>query len=165
VAIDPAVITAVATIKIPVESLATETPAAAAATAKAATALADIAHLRPDTTGIDDLHLRLPALMDRTTLDPAERKRIKNAAAQRKSYESRRAKIKAELTKVLESEYLPGVNDQVRRRFRNALTRTDNLAQYHHEIRLMGTLLGRPGDVIAKLAHAPVRNIVNPGSQ
>jgi len=166
VAIDPAVIATVATIEIPVESIATETDTAAAATAKAVTALADIAHLRPDTTGIDDLDLRFPSALERTYPDPAhpERQRIEAIAEQLRDYHAQRGKIWAELTRTLESEYLPEINDQVHRRFHDALPRPDDPVDYHRSFRLMAALLARPNDVIAELAHAPVRTIKNTGS-
>jgi hypothetical protein len=167
VAIDPAVIAIVATIKIPVELVAVETAAAATASAKAATTLAEIAHLRPDTTGIDDMSLRFPSTLRRKFPDPAdpERQRVESIAEQLGAYNGRRRQIWAELTTTLESEYLPEVNDQVRRRFHDALPRTGDPVDYHRNFRLMAALLARPQDVIAELAHAPVRIINNADSQ
>jgi hypothetical protein len=167
VAIEPAVIATVATIEIPVESVAIETAAAAAAAAKAVTALAGIAHLRPDTTGIDNMSLRFSSTLRRKFPDPAdpERQRIEAIAEQLDAYNGQRQQIWAELTMTLESEYLPEVNDQVRRRFHDALAHTDDPALYHQDFRLLGALLARPHDVIAELAHAPVRTINNAGSR
>ena len=166
VAIDPAVIATVATIEIPVESVAIETATAAAATAKAVTALAQIAPLRPDTAGIDELDLRFPSALERTYPDPAhpERQRIEAIAEQLRAYHTQRGKIWTELTRTLGSEYLPEVNDQVHRRFHDALPRTDDPVDYHRSFRLMAALLARPHDVIAELAHAPVRTINDTGS-
>ncbi|WP_322857768.1 hypothetical protein [Mycobacterium shigaense] len=79
--------------------------------------------------------------------------------SQLKSYGTRSKAIWTGLTEVLESEYLPEVNDQVRSRFRGALEDRSDPVQYHQEIRLLGTLLSRPHDVIAKLAQAQARNI------
>jgi hypothetical protein len=165
VAIDPAVIATVATIEIPSEAVAIET--AAAATAKAATALADIAHLRPDTTGIDELSLRFPSALKRTypDSDHPERRRIESIAEQLRAYYTQRSQIWAELTRTLESEYLPEINDQVHRRFHDALPRTDDPVDYHRRFRLMAALLARPHDVIAELAHAPIHTIFNAGGQ
>lgn len=167
VAIDPAVIATVTTIEIPVESVAVETAAAAAAAAKAVTALAEIAHLRADTTEIDNMSLRFPSALEQKFPDAAdpERQRIEAIAEQLHAYNSRREQIWAELTTTLESEYLPEVNDQVRERFHDALAHTDDPVEYHRNFRLMAALLARPHDVIAELAHAPVRTINNAGSQ
>jgi len=166
-AIDPAVITLVATIAIPVESVAVETATAAAASAKAVTALAEIAHLRPDTTGIDDMSLRFPSTLGRMIPDPAdpERRRIEATAEQLDVYNRERQQIWRELKTTLESEYLPEVNDQVRRRFHDVLPRTGDPVDYHRSFRLMAALLARPHDVIAELARAPVRTINRAGSQ
>ena len=166
-AIDPAVIAAVATIEIPVESIAVETAAAAAASAKAAAALAEIAPLRPDTTGIDDMSLRFPSTLRRKFPDPAdpERQRIESIAAQLDAYNRQRQQFWRELKVTLESEYLPEVNDQVRRRFHDALPRTGDHVDYHRSFRLMAALLARPRDVIAELARAPARSINNAGNQ
>ncbi|EHB48873.1 hypothetical protein MycrhDRAFT_5714 [Mycolicibacterium rhodesiae JS60] len=167
VAIDPTAIATVATTEIPVESVAVETAAAAAATAKAVTALAEIAHLRPDTTGVDELPLRFRSALKRTFPDAAdpERQRIEAIAEKLGAYNTQRVQIWALLKSALESEYLPEVNDQVRRRFHDALPHTDDPVHYHRSIRLLGALLARPGDVIAELAHAPVRTINNAGRQ
>lgn len=167
VAIDPAVIATVATIEIPFESVAIETATAAAATAKAVTALAQIAPLRPDTAGIDELSLRFRSALKRKFPNPAdpERQRIEAIAEQLDTYHTQRQQIWALLTRILESEYLPEVNDQVHRRFHDALAHTDDPVQYHRSIRLLGALLARPRDVIAELAHAPVRTINSAGSR
>jgi hypothetical protein len=167
VAIDPAVIATVATIEIPFESVAVETSAAAAAATKAVTALAEIVHLRPDTTGIDELSLRFPTALERKFPDPAdpERQRIEAIAEQLNTYHTQRQQIWALLTSTLESEYLREVNDQVHRRFHDVLAHTDDPAQYHQSIRLLGALLARLHDVIAELAHAPIRTMNNAGSQ
>lgn len=167
VAIDPAVIAIVASIEIPVKSVAIETAAAAAASAKAAAALAEIAPLRPDTTGIDNMDLRFPSTLRRKFPDPAdpERQRIESIAEQLNAYERQRQHIWCELKATLESEYLPELNHQVRRRFHDALPRTGDPVDYHRSFRLMAALLARPRDVIAELARAPTRSINNAGSQ
>lgn len=167
VAIDPAVIATVATIEIPVESVAIETATAVAATAKAVTALAQIGPLRPDTAGIDELSLRFPSVLERTYPDPAhpERQRIEAIAEQLDAYNRQRQQIWCELRATLESEYLPEVNDQVRRRFHDALPRTDDPVDYHRSFRLMAALLARPNKVITELTHAPVRTINNTCNQ
>lgn len=167
VAIDPAVISTIASIEIPVKSIAIETAAAAAASAKAAAALAEIAPLRPDTTGIDNMDLRFPSTLRRKFPDPAdpERQRIESVAEQLNAYERQRQHIWCELKATLESEYLPELNDQVRRRFHDALPRTGDPVDYHRSFRLMAALLARPRDVIAELARAPARSINNAGSQ
>jgi hypothetical protein len=140
---------------------------AAAAAAEAATALADIAQLRPDTTGIDDFDLRFPSALKGKFPDPAdpERQRIEAIAKQLRAYSTQRHQNRAKLEGTLESEYLPEVNPQVRERFHGALARTDDPAHYHQEIRLLGALLSRPQDVIAALAQAPVRTVNDPRSQ
>jgi hypothetical protein len=167
IAIDPAVIAAVASIEIPVESVAIETAAAAAATAKAVTALAVIADLRPDTTGVDKLSLRFPSTLQRRFPDAAhpERRRIEAIAEQLDAYNGQRQQIWAELTSSLQSEYLPEVNDQVCKRFHNALPRSGDPVDYHRSFRLVAAILGRPDDVIAELARAPVRNFNDAGGQ
>ncbi|WP_117429589.1 hypothetical protein [Mycobacterium marinum] len=160
-AIDPAVIATVATIRIPVESVSVETAAGAAASAEAVAALADIAHLRPNTSGIDRMSLRFPGSLERTFSDPTdpERRRIEAIAEQLKVYNTQCEEIWTKLRMALESEYLPAVNDQVRRRFHDALADTDDPTKYHEDIRLLGALLARPDEVIAELARAPVRTI------
>lgn len=167
VAIDPAVIATVATIEIPVESIAVEMAAAAVASAKTAVALAEIAPLRPDTTGIDDIPLRFPSTLRRKLPDPAdpERQRIEAIAEQLDAYNRQRQQIWCELRATLESEYLPEVNDQVRRRFHDALPRTGYPVDYHRSFRLMAALLARPRDVIAELACAPACSINDAGNQ
>ena len=125
-AIHPAVNATVATIPIPVESVAVETAAAAAAAAQAVTALAEIAPLRPDTTGIDHMYLRCPSALERKFPDPADPapQRIEAVAEQLDAYGSQLEQIWAELKTTLELEYLPEVNDQVRCRFHDALAHT-----------------------------------------
>jgi len=166
-AIDPAVIPRVATIAIPVESVAVETATAAAASAKAVTALAEIAHLRPDTTGIDDMSLRFPSTLGRMYPDSAdpERRRIEATAERLAAYNGQRRQIWRDLKATLEEEYLPEVNDQVRRRFHDALPRTDDPVDYHRSFRLMAALLARPHDVIAEVTRAPTRTINEGGNQ
>ena len=112
--------------------------------------------------------LRFPSALERKFPDAAdpERQRIEAIAEQLHAYNSRREQTWAELTTTLESEYLPDeVNDQVHERFHDALAHTDDPVEYHRIFRLMAALLGRPHDVIAELAHAPVRTINNAGSQ
>ncbi|AKK27838.1 hypothetical protein [Mycobacterium sp. EPa45] len=161
VAIDPAVIATVSSIEIPIASLGTETPDAAAAAAHARTALARIAPLRPDTAGVDRMALRFPETLPSSFPDPAhpERLRIEAMVEQLDSYNGQHEQIWRELKATLEAEYLPDINDQVRRRFRGALPHTDDPIAYHHTFRQMCTLLSRPHEVIGKLALAPIRTI------
>jgi hypothetical protein len=167
VAIDPAVIATVATIEIPVESVAVETAAGAGASAKAAAALTEIALLRPDTAGIDESFLRFPSTLRRKFPDPAdpERQRIEDIAEQVDTYNRQRQQVWSELKTTLESEYLPEVNDQVRRRFHDALPSIGDPVDYHQSFRLLAALLARPRDVIAELARAPARSINSAGNQ
>lgn len=159
--IHPAVIASVATIAIPVEAVAVETAAAAAATGQAVDALSKIAPLRPDTTGIDGMLLRFPSALEKEFPDPAnpERVRIEAVAEQLGVYKWQREHICSELETTLELEYLPAVNDQVRRRFRDALGHTEDPAEYHKNFRLMASLLAHPHEVLAQFAHAPMRTI------
>lgn len=160
-AIHPAVIATVSTIEIPVEAVSDETAAAAAATCQAVDALSEIAPLRPDTTGIDDMLLRFPSALKRTFPDPADPRRleIEAVADQLGTYSKQRKRIWDELKLTLESEYLPTVNVQVHERFCDALAHTEDPAEYHQGFRLMASLLAHPHEVLAQFAHAPIRTI------
>lgn len=159
ITIHPAVIATVATIEIPVEAVAVETAAAAAATGQAVDALAEIAPLRPDTTGIDDMLLRFPSALERAFPDAANPRRvqIEAIAEQLGAYNKQRKQIWADLKTTLKLEYLPTVNDQVHERFHNALPHTEDPAGYHQSFRLMASLLAHPHEVLAQFAHAPMR--------
>ncbi|MGV0875184.1 hypothetical protein [Mycolicibacterium sp. XJ879] len=161
IAIHPAVIATVATIPIPVESVAVESAAAAAAAAHAVKALAEIAPLQPDTTGIDDMVLRFPSSLEDTYPDPASpaRRRIETVIEQLDAYNGQHNQIWVELKTALELEYLPKVNDQVSERFHDALAHTGDPIEYHQNFRLMAALLAHPNDVIAQFADAPTRTI------
>lgn len=161
VAIHPAVIATVATIPIPVELVAVEAAAAAAAVARAGTALAEIAPLCPDTTGIDRMSLRFPSTLKTKFPDPADprRQQIEAVAQQLDVYHEQRKQIWDELKATLESEYLPKVNNHVRGRFDDALVHTEDPAEFHKSFRLTAALLAHPDDVIAQFVQAPTRTI------
>lgn len=161
-ALDPALVASVSTIALPVESIATETPAATQATAAAAAELAALDAGRPDTTGIDPLLQRFPSAVRNRYPDPSdpERIRITEVLQQHTDWERRCAAIWETLVSVLENEYLPAVNAHIRERFERTLPpRAGNPADYHRQFRLTAALLARPQDVIAKLAKAPTRII------
>lgn len=160
-AIHPAVIATVATICIPVESVAVETTPAAEAVAEAVKALAEIPSVRPDTTGIDDKILRFPPFVGQQFPDPAdpERQRIEAVLEQLDAYSEQCEQIWAELKTTLESQYLPEVNARVRRHFHDALAQSEDPTEYHKNFRLMASLMAHPHDVIAQFADAPTRNI------
>lgn len=160
-AIHPAVIATVGTIESPVEAIAVETAAAVAATGQAVDALAEIAPLRPDTTGIDEMLQRFPSTLKRRYPDFANPRRvqIEAVAEQLGAYSERRNQIWDQLKTTLEAQYLPKVNDQVRRRFHSARAHTEDPAEYHQKFRLMASLLTHSRDVLAQFAHAPRRTI------
>ncbi len=159
IAIHPDVIATVASIAIPLEDIAPETPAAIAATTAATAALTELEPSRPDTTGIDRLYLRFPPVLDKRYPDPndPERLRIQTTADQLDDYENRHSAIWAQLTATLETEYLHDINEEVRERFHRALKHPDDPAEYHREFRLLATLLTHPTGVLAELDAMPVR--------
>lgn len=161
VAIHPAVIATVATIRIPVESVAVVSAACAAAAEQAVESLAEIALLRPDTTGIDNMILRFPSLLETKFPNPADpvRHQIEVVLEQRDAYVGQREQIWAELKEMFESEYLPTVNDQVRSRFHYALARTEDPVEYHRNFRLMAALLAHPQQVVYQFGAAPMRTV------
>ncbi|MCV7003556.1 hypothetical protein [Mycolicibacterium alvei] len=160
-AIHPDVIATVASIALPLQSLAPETPAAADATTAAAAALSELEQSRPDTTGIDRICLRFRPMLDARYPDPhdPERQRIATIADQLDDYENRHSAIWSNLTNTLEAEYLPHINGNVRERFHHALRHTDDPAEYHRDFQALAALLTRPTDVLAELDTAPVRTL------
>jgi hypothetical protein len=164
VAIDPAVITSVASIPIPIEEIAVETTVAVEASARAAAALAQNASSQPDTSGIDDRFLRFPTMLQQRFPDPADpfRQRAEAVATQLRAFSDRHELIWETLKTFLESEYLPAINEQVRRRFYDALPDTRDPEEYHRSFRSIAALIARPAEVIAQFAHTPVRYMTNP---
>jgi hypothetical protein len=161
-ALDPALVASVSTIALPVESIATETPAATEATAIAAAELAALDACRPDTTGIDPLVQRFPFAVRNHHPDPSdpERIRITQVLQRLKNWNRQRAAVWETLVAALESEYLCAVNPHIRARLEATLPpRKGDPADYHRQFRLKAALLAHPQDVIAKLTKAPARTI------
>ena len=65
----------------------------------------------------------------------------------------------SEFVEILQSEYLSGVNPQVREPFLNAVGAYDDPADFHHRFRVVGGLLMRPDVVVDILAKAPRRHL------
>lgn len=65
----------------------------------------------------------------------------------------------ADFVASLESEYLSGVNPQVRERFSKAVGRYEDPVEYHRRFRIAAGLLMRPEIVISRLASAPRREL------
>jgi hypothetical protein len=165
-AIDPAVVASVATIALPVESVAAETTAAAEATAIAAAELASLDADRPDTTGIDPLLQQFPSAVRNRYPDPSdpERARITQVLERCTKWGRQQAAVWDSFVAVLEAEYLPAVNPHIRDRFEGTLPPRDgDPADYHRQFRLRAALLNHPQSVIAQLAKAPVRTFSKTG--
>lgn len=161
IAIHPDVIATVASIALPLENIAPETPAAVSATTAAAAALTKLEPTRPDTTGIDRICLRFPSLLDKRypDLNDPERQRIETITRQLDDYDNRHSAIWRKLTETLETEYLHDINETVRERFHHALRHRDDPAEYHRQFRLLAALLTHTPDVLAELDAAPVRSL------
>lgn len=65
----------------------------------------------------------------------------------------------SDFTGILQSEYLSGVNPQVRERFLNAVGEFENPVEYHRRFRVVAGLLMRPDTVIDRLVSAPRRQL------
>jgi hypothetical protein len=65
----------------------------------------------------------------------------------------------SEFVEILQSEYLSGVNPQVREPFLNAVGAYNDPADFHRRFRVVGGLLMRPDVVVDILAKAPRRHL------
>ncbi|MCB9441117.1 MAG: hypothetical protein H6523_12825 [Mycolicibacterium sp.] len=65
----------------------------------------------------------------------------------------------SEFVETLQSEYLAGVNPQVRERFPRALGNCESPEEFHRRFRVVAGLLMRPGVVVELLAAAPRRGV------
>ena len=163
-AIDPAVVASVATIALPVESVAAETTAAAEATAIAAAKLASLDADRPDTTGIDPLLQQFPSAVRNRYPDPSdpERARITQVLERCTKWGRQQAAVWDSFV-AAEAEYLPAVNPHIRDRFEGTLPPRDgDPADYHRQFRLRAALLTTAVRNRAT-AKAPVRTFSKTG--
>ena len=85
--------------------------------------------------------------------------RAYNTAQQLRTCEDRSSATWADLTDTFLTEYLAGVNQQVRQRFLDAVAYGDDPEDYHRRFRQMAGLLVRPLDVTAHFASAPSRSL------
>jgi hypothetical protein len=67
----------------------------------------------------------------------------------------------SKFVEILQSEYLSGVNPQVREPFLNAVGPYDDPAEFHRRFRVVAGLLMRPDVVIDMLATAPRRHLLS----
>jgi hypothetical protein len=148
IAIDPGLIVKVEKILLPAAAAAA-TARATTATDRAIAALTDAEELRPDTSGVSDDALHLAQLFDRPE-NPSDPHSVRtyDVAKRFEIYTDCLAGIWDELTAVLEAEYLSGVNEQVRRRFLDAVRRhRSRPGTYHEQFRLMAGLLTHAAEI------------------
>ena len=87
--------------------------------------------------------------------------RAYNVAKQLRTHHDRSRAVWTDLTDTFVTEYLSGVNEQVRQRFLDAVTRGDDPEDYHRRFRQMAGLLVRPLNVIAQFTSAPNRILIS----
>jgi hypothetical protein len=87
--------------------------------------------------------------------------RAYNVAKQLRTHDDRSRAVWTDLTDTFVAEYLSGVNEQVRQRFLDAVTRGDDPEDYHRRFRQIAGLLVRPLDVIAQFTSAPNRILIS----
>jgi hypothetical protein len=158
-AIDPGIIAAVSTIAVPVAALGAEATGTAREAAVLATnALAQNATRRPDTTGLDIRDLRIARFFKepRDPSDP-ESVRLFTVGEQLREYDARWREIRSVLDETFVAQYLPTVNERVRRRFLDAMSAWDDPQDYHLRFRMMAGLLHRGAEVVEQFSTAPRR--------
>lgn len=149
-AVDPGVIGRVVSIALPLPSAAASAISEHAA-ATAVASLAELDGLRPDTSGIAPTRLRLDGLRaSPSNPDDPESVQRHTIARQFRAYESQVGSVWADLTDVLASEHLVGLNPLVRERFLRAVRHDGgDPIEFHQRFREMAGLLANASEVRA----------------